>query len=75
MYSIQTPQVFDAEIYKKALLNAKDADFEFTDDCSILEYAGFDVCVVDGSYENIKITTIDDIDIAEAILLRRQKND
>ena len=72
LYFVQTPQVFDAEIYKKAMTNAKDCTEDFTDDCSICEYAGFDVFMVEGSYENIKITTLEDIEIAEAILSRRQ---
>ncbi len=44
---------------------------EFTDDCSIMEWAGYFVYLSEGSYENIKITTLEDLEIAEAILKRR----
>lgn len=44
---------------------------EFTDDCSIMEWAGYFVYLSKGSYENIKITTFEDVEIAEAVLKRR----
>lgn len=44
---------------------------EFTDDCSVMEWAGYFVYLSEGSYENIKITTLEDLEIAEAILKRR----
>lgn len=75
LYAVQTPQVFDAKLYKKALEKAKAADVEFTDDCSVMEFAGFDVFLTEGSYENIKITTPDDVFIADAVLERRKLHD
>ena len=44
---------------------------EFTDDCSVMEWAGYFVYLSAGSYENIKITTFEDVEMAEAILKRR----
>ena len=69
--AVQTPQVFESELYSFALDNAE-ADLEgFTDDCSLIENMGGEVMVVDGSKENIKLTTPIDIIIAESILRSR----
>ncbi len=44
-----------------------------TDDCAAVERLGKEVYILDGSYENIKITTPEDIALAEAILQRREE--
>lgn len=75
LYAVQTPQVFDSRLYKKALEKVENSDEEFTDDCSVMEFAGFDVFLTDGIYENIKITTPDDLEIARTILERRKIGD
>ena len=70
VYLIQTPQGFSKKLLIAAyedLLNSKD-DFLPTDDASVAERYGARVSVVEGSYENIKITTVSDIAFAEAIL-------
>ena len=59
LYITQTPQVFDIGIYKQLL--AADSDFSVTDDAQLFERAGYQVVICQGSYENYKITTIDDI--------------
>ena len=59
LYITQTPQVFDIESYRKLL--AENSDFSVTDDAQLFEKAGYSVAVCRGSYENFKITTIDDI--------------
>ena len=41
---------------------------DFTDDCQLLEYAGIPVQMVKGSYDNIKITTPEDLAIAQSLL-------
>lgn len=68
LYNIQTPQVFKLsdilEMYEKC-------DEVFTDDCALAEKYGQMVKIVDGSYDNIKITTPDDMDLAERILKKR----
>jgi 2-C-methyl-D-erythritol 4-phosphate cytidylyltransferase len=63
---VQTPQIFDAEI----LRNAYQAEFDpsFTDDASVVEKAGVKVALCEGERSNIKITTVEDIAIAEALL-------
>lgn len=69
--AVQTPQVFEKELYKFALENAGDNAINFTDDCSLIENMGGEVEVVKGSNENIKLTTPLDIIIAESILKSR----
>ena len=69
--AVQTPQVFESELYSFALDNAQDDLEGFTDDCSLIENMGGEVMVVDGNKENIKLTTPIDIIIAESILKSR----
>ena len=71
--AVQTPQVFDREMYEFALDKAGDELDSFTDDCSLIENLGVEIEVVEGSAENIKLTTPIDIIIAEAILNRRKQ--
>ena len=63
---MQTPQVFKADL----LHNAYKQDFTpmFTDDASVVEYAGHTVELTQGNRENIKITTPFDLMVAEALL-------
>lgn len=68
----QTPQGFDAELIKGALTDALDKKVKITDDCSAVERLGMKIYVVEGDYENLKITTPEDIDIAAAALRRRR---
>jgi len=63
---IQTPQAFRLSLIKKAFLTKESPDF--TDDASVLEHAGSPIHLVEGSYENIKVTTPGDLLISEAIL-------
>lgn len=71
LIAIQTPQIFKFDKYVKAMKLAKEQNKDFTDDCKLLENAGKDVFVVDGEYTNIKITTPEDIPVAESILNAR----
>lgn len=64
-YLMQTPQTFSLRLLKKAYSEAIDV---YTDDASAFEAAGNSVTLVDGTYQNIKITTPEDIFIGEAIL-------
>ena len=63
---VQTPQTFDIQLLKAA--NRQPYNDNFTDDASVVEAFGFDVTLVDGNRENIKITTPYDITVAEAII-------
>ncbi len=68
--AVQTPQVFEKELYTFALTGAEDLS-AVTDDCSLIEKMGGEVVIVEGSAENIKLTTPIDVVIAESILSRR----
>ncbi|MCC5928612.1 MAG: 2-C-methyl-D-erythritol 4-phosphate cytidylyltransferase [Cyclobacteriaceae bacterium] len=70
---IQTPQTFNTELIKKAYQAEEDP--AFTDDASVAEKSGMRISLFEGSYENIKITTPEDLIIAEAILQERKKAD
>lgn len=71
VYSIQTPQVFFSEEIIAAHKRAQ--NFDATDDCSLAEAAGIKIKITEGSYNNIKITTPEDIVIATEILKGRKK--
>lgn len=68
LYQTQTPQVFLAADYKKAMEKASASARDFTDDCQLFESLGMPVRMVKGSYDNIKITTPEDLAIAAGIL-------
>ncbi|MBU9710834.1 2-C-methyl-D-erythritol 4-phosphate cytidylyltransferase [Evansella tamaricis] len=72
LWAVQTPQAFRlADIlyaHKKAELDS----FMGTDDASLLEFIGEKVTIVEGNYENIKLTTPEDIIFGEAIIKRRK---
>jgi 2-C-methyl-D-erythritol 4-phosphate cytidylyltransferase len=61
---VQTPQVFKAGIIRRAYEQPEQA--YFTDDASVVESMGETITLVEGSYRNIKITTPEDLVLAEA---------
>ncbi|MCX6254414.1 MAG: 2-C-methyl-D-erythritol 4-phosphate cytidylyltransferase [Bacteroidia bacterium] len=63
---IQTPQVFNADLIKKAYL--QEYRPEFTDDATVLEKTGEKINLIDGNRENIKITNPEDLLISTALL-------
>ncbi len=71
LYAVQTPQVFESEIYRRAIDNALQNNLSVTDDCKMVEEIGVPVKIVRGEYTNIKLTTPTDVIIAEALLKRR----
>lgn len=71
LWHAQTPQIFKTELYRAAAYIAAKNGLEATDDCMLAENLGFIIKLVDCGYENIKITTPDDFDIARAILQSR----
>lgn len=73
LWSVQTPQAFRADMLINAHIKAEEDGFLGTDESSLVERAGGTVRVVMGSYENLKITTAEDIAIAEQILKNRAK--
>ena len=68
LFKIQTPQKFENALYSKGLQNAVDNNLDFTDDCQLIEAIGEKVFMTIGEYSNIKITTPDDVAIAENYL-------
>lgn len=69
--AVQTPQVFDRELLEEAHQKAKEAGYLSTDDAALIEWLGYPVQTLMGSLENIKITTPEDLDLAESILAKR----
>lgn len=63
---VQTPQTFDIQLLKPA--NKQPYNDGFTDDASVVEAFGFDITLVEGNRENIKITTPYDLKIAEVLI-------
>ena len=66
--AVQTPQVFDIDLLKGALLKAYQDGAELTDDCSAVERLGMKVKIVEGDEKNLKVTTPMDLKIAEMLL-------
>ncbi len=69
IYLVQTPQTFRSSLLKQAYESAYHESF--TDDASVVEHAGQSVLVVEGSYQNFKITFPEDIAIAELLLKQK----
>ena len=63
---VQTPQTFDIQLLKAA--NQQPYNDGFTDDASVVESYGYDITLVEGNRENIKITTPYDLKIAEVLI-------
>lgn len=72
LWAAQTPQVFPYSIIMKAHEKAREDNFFGTDDASLVERLGYEVDIVRGSVENIKITTNFDLILAEIILNKRK---
>ena len=66
LYGAQTPQIFHSEVLRKAY--CQPFDQLFTDDASVVERSGVDICYVDGEKLNFKITTPEDMKMASALL-------
>lgn len=73
LWSIQTPQGFDANLLREAYDKAAEDGYVGTDDSSLVERLGVKVKVIPGCYENIKVTTPEDLIIAAALLKERKE--
>ncbi|MBC8142207.1 MAG: 2-C-methyl-D-erythritol 4-phosphate cytidylyltransferase [Armatimonadetes bacterium] len=71
LWSVQTPQTFDAALLRHAHQYALDEGLAATDDASFYQRYFFHVAIVPASPENIKVTRPEDLELAEAILARR----
>lgn len=74
LWAIQTPQAFRRSDLLLAHKQAESEGFTGTDDASLVERMGKAVKVVEGGYHNIKITTPEDLGIAESILRRMNES-
>lgn len=70
--AVQTPQIFDRGILEKAHFQAVSVGYYGTDDASLLEWMEHPVQMVAGMQENIKVTTPEDLWLAERILTMRE---
>ena len=68
LYMAQTPQMFRFGILKEAIESAIKLDIKITDESEAIEKLGHSVKIIDGSSSNIKITSKDDIDLANYFL-------
>lgn len=73
LWQTQTPQAFQYELLCKAYEAAAGDNFYGTDDASLVERLGAEVRMIAGSYENIKITTPEDLMMAEALMKEKRK--
>ncbi len=72
LWSVQTPQVFESGLYRRALQDASEKGEDFTDDCQLVERLGRRVYLYEADYANIKITTPEDLPVAERLLQERR---
>lgn len=75
LWLTQTPQAFQFAVIKKAYDKAYSDGYYGTDDASLTERLGIKVKMVAGSYENLKITTPEDIIMAEAFLRKKEEGE
>lgn len=71
LWEIQTPQAFRVEILREAYARAEREGIEATDDAMLVERLGKSVSVLEGDRSNIKITTPEDLLLAEALIRER----
>lgn len=72
LWSAQTPQAFHFECIWQAHRKAREEEIYGTDDASLVERLNLPVSIVEGSYQNIKMTTPEDIDRALSLLKKRR---
>lgn len=74
LYFAATPQVFSTALYERALNEYKGDLLQLTDDNMLVEALGVRIRLVDCGKENIKITTAEDVNYAEFLIEKREKN-
>lgn len=72
LYITQTPQIFRKKLYFEGIDFALEHSLDFTDDCQLVEAIGGKVYMTTGDYTNIKITTPEDIRLAETLIKMRK---
>ena len=74
LWEMQTPQIFNIALYQAAMIKAQDETLDATDDATLIEKLGYRVHLIECGIGNIKITTVEDIPLAEAVLNYRKTN-
>jgi len=75
LWLVQTPQAFRAKLLLRAFEQARADKFYATDEAGLVERLGVKARIVEGSYDNIKITTPEDVELAALILDRWESGD
>lgn len=75
LWAVQTPQAFRLSLVRDAYKKAEEEGVAGTDDASLVERIGYPVKIVESDYDNIKITTPDDLVTARAILAKRREEE
>lgn len=68
LFLAQTPQAFSKAEYFAAMADAKEKGLDFTDDAQLFEMTGRPVYIAEGHFDNLKITTPEDVPLAEGCL-------
>ena len=71
LWEVHTPQIFEIGLYRRAMERAAESGAEYTDDCQLVEAVGHRVYMQPGGYENIKLTSPEDVIFARAIAEKR----
>ncbi|WP_226086348.1 2-C-methyl-D-erythritol 4-phosphate cytidylyltransferase [Mesobacillus sp. S13] len=74
LWAVQTPQAFRASVLLEAHNKAMREQFIGTDESSLVERIPHPVSIIEGDYDNIKLTTPEDLYFAEAILRKRKES-
>ncbi|OLN23137.1 2-C-methyl-D-erythritol 4-phosphate cytidylyltransferase [Domibacillus antri] len=74
LWSVQTPQAFRTSVLLAAQQKAEDEQFLGTDESSLVERTGYPVQIVESDYDNIKLTTPEDLYFARAIIAKRKES-
>jgi 2-C-methyl-D-erythritol 4-phosphate cytidylyltransferase len=74
LWLAQTPQAFRRALLLEAYQKANSERFDATDEAGVMERFGHKVVIIPGRWDNIKITTPEDLQMAEAILAVRPKS-
>jgi len=71
LWAVQTPQAFSAQLLRRGYEEAERAKVEVTDDASAVELLGETVKIYESEKPNLKITTVEDLQLAAAVVLKR----
>jgi 2-C-methyl-D-erythritol 4-phosphate cytidylyltransferase len=72
VFRVQTPQIFKYDILIKALRKAKDENIVGTDEATLVRRLGYQVCIISGNEKMTKITTSEDLELAEFLFNKRK---